>query len=199
MTSAIRHRGPDDADHWRDGELPVALGHRRLSIIDLRPEGRQPMASPEGDLRLVFNGEIYNYLELRSELRDHPYRTRTDSEVILAAYRAWGEACVERFIGMFAFALWDARRRLLFCARDRLGSALGRAVHAVPLGLPATGDGGARDAPPPRHRQRDAFRREPQRRPRDRRARLARRGGSQGDGLSDSARHGRDRLFRVRA
>jgi asparagine synthase (glutamine-hydrolysing) len=121
MTSAQRHRGPDDADHWRDPTLPVALGHRRLSIIDLRPDGRQPMASPEGDLRLVFNGEIYNYLELRSELRDYAYRTRTDSEVILAAYRAWGERCVDRFIGMFAFALWDAHRGVLFCARDRLG------------------------------------------------------------------------------
>jgi asparagine synthase (glutamine-hydrolysing) len=121
MTSVQRHRGPDDADHWQDSTLPVALGHRRLSIIDLRPDGRQPMASPDGELRLVFNGEIYNYVELRSELRDYAYRTRTDSEVILAAYRAWGEACVERFVGMFAFALWDARRGVLFCARDRLG------------------------------------------------------------------------------
>ena len=79
------------------------------------------MAGPDGDLQLVFNGEIYNYLELRSELPDYPYRSRTDSEVILAAYRAWGEGCVERFVGMFAFALWDAQRGVLFCARDRLG------------------------------------------------------------------------------
>lgn len=121
MTGVQRHRGPDDSDHWQDPTLPIALGHRRLAIIDLRPEGRQPMASPEQDLRLTFNGEIYNYLELRAELRDYPWRTRTDSEVILAAYRAWGERCVERFVGMFAFALWDASRRVLFCARDRLG------------------------------------------------------------------------------
>ena len=121
MTEAQRHRGPDDAGHWRDPARAVALGHRRLSIIDLRPEGRQPMASADGALQLVFNGEIYNYLELKDELRDYPYRSRTDSEVILAAYRAWGEACVERFVGMFAFALWDARRGVLFCARDRLG------------------------------------------------------------------------------
>ncbi len=121
MTDVQRHRGPDAAGHWHDDTRPVALGHRRLSIIDLSPEGRQPMASPEGDLQLTFNGEIYNYLELSAELRDYPYRTRTDSEVILAAYRAWGERCVERFVGMFAFALWDARRSVLFCARDRLG------------------------------------------------------------------------------
>lgn len=121
MTDVQRHRGPDDSGHWWDANQPVALGHRRLSIIDLGPDGRQPMASPDGDLQLVFNGEIYNYLELRSELPDYPYRSRTDSEVILAAYRAWGEDCVERFVGMFAFALWDAQRGVLFCARDRLG------------------------------------------------------------------------------
>ena len=121
MTSVQAHRGPDDADHWHDPDHPVALGHRRLSIIDLRPEGRQPMASPDGDLHLVFNGEIYNYLELRVELGGYPWRTRTDTEVIIAAYQAWGERCVERFVGMFAFALWDARRGVLFCARDRLG------------------------------------------------------------------------------
>ena len=121
MTDVQSHRGPDAAGHWHDETRPVALGHRRLSIIDLSPEGRQPMASPEGDLQLVFNGEIYNYVELRAELRDYPYRTRTDSEVILAAYRAWGDGCVERFVGMFAFAVWDARRSVLFCARDRLG------------------------------------------------------------------------------
>ena len=121
MTSVQSHRGPDDSGHWHHPSLPLALGHRRLSIIDLSPDGRQPMASPEQDLWLVFNGEIYNYVELRAELRDYPWRTRTDSEVILAAYRAWGERCMERFVGMFAFALWDAARGVLFCARDRLG------------------------------------------------------------------------------
>ena len=121
MTDVQHHRGPDDAGHWWDANQPVALGHRRLSIIDLGPDGHQPMAGPDGDLQLVFNGEIYNYVELRSELSDYPYRSRTDSEVILAAYRAWGEGCVERFVGMFSFALWDAQRGVIFCARDRLG------------------------------------------------------------------------------
>ena len=121
MTDAIRHRGPDDSDHWHDPAHPVALGHRRLAIIDLRPEGRQPMVDATGRLHLTFNGEIYNYLELRAELADYPWRSRSDSEVILAAYRAWGERCVERFVGMFAFALWDEEKGVLFCARDRLG------------------------------------------------------------------------------
>src|SRR3954470_15347514 len=121
MTDVQSHRGPDASGHWQDEARPVALGHRRLAIIDLSADGRQPMASPEGDLQLTFNGEIYNYLELRGELRSYPYRTRTDSEVILAAYRAWGERCVERFVGMFALAIWDAERGVLFCARDRLG------------------------------------------------------------------------------
>ena len=121
MTDALRHRGPDDSDHWHDPAHPVALGHRRLAIIDLRPEGRQPMVDATGRLHLTYNGEIYNYLELRAELADYPWRSRSDSEVILAAYRAWGERCVERFVGMFAFAIWDEEKGVLFCARDRLG------------------------------------------------------------------------------
>src|SRR3954467_5042482 len=121
MTAVQRHRGPDAAAPGQPPTRPGGPGPRPLSIIDLRPEGRQPMASPEGDLQLVFNGEMYKSRELRAERRGYSYRTRTDSEVILAAYRAWGERCVERFVGMFAFALWDARRRTLFCARDRLG------------------------------------------------------------------------------
>lgn len=101
----------------------IALGHRRLSIIDLSDAASQPMAYGDGSLWLVFNGEIYNYLELRRELAGSGYRfaTNSDTEVILAAYAHWGLACVERFNGMFAFALWDDARQRLFCARDHLG------------------------------------------------------------------------------
>ena len=103
----------------------IALGHRRLSIIDLSDAASQPMAYDNGTLWLVFNGEIYNYLELRQELAGNGYRfaTNSDTEVILAAYAHWGPACVERFNGMFAFALWDDARQRLFCARDHLGTS----------------------------------------------------------------------------
>ncbi len=121
MVRVQHHRGPDDRGRWSDEGAGVALGHNRLSILDLTPRGRQPMLAPEGDLALVFNGEVYNYRELRSELDGWDFRSGTDTEVVLAAYRAWGEACVERFVGMFAFAMWDAKREVLFCARDRLG------------------------------------------------------------------------------
>jgi asparagine synthase (glutamine-hydrolysing) len=120
MVAAQAHRGPDDHGIWIDDKAGVALGHNRLSIIDLSAAGRQPMTDGHG-LWLIFNGEIYNYRELYSELSGFPFRTQTDSEVILAAWRRWGERCLERFIGMFAFALWDERTRSLFCARDRLG------------------------------------------------------------------------------
>ena len=119
MVTIQHHRGPDDSGVYVDGE--VGLGHNRLSIIDLSPAGHQPMSNHDGTLWIVFNGEVYNYLELRAELNDYPYRSRTDTEVILAAYERWGERCVEHFIGMFAFAIWDARCQRLFCARDRLG------------------------------------------------------------------------------
>lgn len=119
MARALAHRGPDDEGAWTGPG--VALAHRRLSIIDLSSHGHEPMASAHGRHVLTFNGEVYNYLELRRELADYPYRSRTDTEVILAAYARWGEACVDRFVGMFAFALWDAERGVLFCARDRLG------------------------------------------------------------------------------
>lgn len=101
----------------------VGLGHRRLSIIDLSPNGRQPMANEEGDLWMVFNGEIYNFRELRSELegKGHRFSSMTDSEVILHAYEEFGRECVERLNGMFAFALWDERAQRLFLARDRVG------------------------------------------------------------------------------
>lgn len=128
MTDAIAHRGPDDAGchvaHYDDPALTVALGHRRLSIIDLSPAGHQPMQSSRGeDLWIVFNGEVYNFLEVRKDLeaRGFAFRSATDTEVILAAYEAWGVECVARLDGMFAFAIWDGRERRLFLARDRIG------------------------------------------------------------------------------
>ncbi len=121
MTACLAHRGPDDVGSWE--EPGIALGFRRLSILDLSSNGRQPMADPEDRYRLIHNGEVYNYVELRSQLEAHGYRFRTgtDTEVILAAYDHWGKRCVERFNGMWAFALWDRRRRELYCARDRFG------------------------------------------------------------------------------
>jgi asparagine synthase (glutamine-hydrolysing) len=152
MTRALRHRGPDDEgyllaasasgqarayrgpdtapqveapplpDQAPDGS-DVALGHRRLAILDLSVAGHGPMPSADGALWITYNGEVYNYLELRDELsgRGHTFRTGSDTEVLLAAYAEWGEDCLARFNGMFAFALYDARRAVLFCARDRFG------------------------------------------------------------------------------
>ena len=119
MLPALERRGPDDAGHWADG--PVAFGHRRLSIIDLSGRSHQPMVDHE--LCLVFNGAIYNYRELRAELkaRGHAFVSGGDTEVILKAYREWGDDCPSHLDGMFAFALWDGLRRRLFCARDRFG------------------------------------------------------------------------------
>ena len=121
MAAELDHRGPDgDGSYAAEG---VALGFRRLAIIDLSEAGNQPFASDDGSLRLVHNGEVYNYRELRRELeaRGHAFRSATDTEVILASYREWGERCVERFNGMWAFALWDEPHRRLFCSRDRFG------------------------------------------------------------------------------
>jgi len=121
MTDAVAHRGPDGSGIYIDGN--VGLGHRRLAIIDLTEGGHQPMKFRGESLVLTFNGEIYNYLELRSELEQAGYvfRSRTDSEVILAAYDRWGETCVTRFNGMWAFAIHDRANRAVFCARDRFG------------------------------------------------------------------------------
>jgi asparagine synthase (glutamine-hydrolysing) len=121
MARALDHRGPDGEGAFSD--TGVALGFRRLAIIDLSDAGMQPFASEDGRLRLLHNGEVYNYRELRRELepKGHRFRSATDTEVILAAYREWGDACVERFNGMWAIAIWDADRRRLFCSRDRFG------------------------------------------------------------------------------
>jgi asparagine synthase (glutamine-hydrolysing) len=121
----VAHRGPDGAG-WREFNSaagPVALGHRRLAILDLSDAGLQPMPDASGRFHLVFNGEIYNYLELRDELRrkGRTFSTDTDSEVLLAAYAEWGEACLERLRGMWAFLIWDGRDERLFAARDRFG------------------------------------------------------------------------------
>jgi asparagine synthase (glutamine-hydrolysing) len=121
MMDQIRRRGPDHGGSWSDGSL--GLGHRRLSIIDLSIRANQPMLDPDLGLALVFNGAIYNYRELRQELAARGYRffSTGDTEVILKAWHAWGEGCVERLHGMFAFGLWDMNRRVLFLARDRFG------------------------------------------------------------------------------
>jgi asparagine synthase (glutamine-hydrolysing) len=120
---ALRHRGPDDAGLWWSADNCVGLGHRRLAIIDLSPGGHQPMQDAGGELCIVFNGEIYNFADLRKDLaaKGNVFRSRSDTEVILAAYREWGTDCLSRLNGTFAFALYDERRRLLFMARDRAG------------------------------------------------------------------------------
>lgn len=121
MTAALARRGPDGAGGYRDGAL--AFGHRRLAVIDLSERSAQPMHDAELGLAIVFNGTIYNYRALRAELQARGYRffSEGDTEVILKAYAAWGEQCVERLHGMFAFAIWDGKKQTLFLARDRLG------------------------------------------------------------------------------
>ncbi len=121
MTDAVAHRGPDGEGHWIEG--PVGLGHRRLAIIDLSPAGQQPMVSADHRYVLSYNGEVYNFRELKAELEALGYwfRSRTDSEVVLYALAAWGADALLRFNGMFALALWDRRERKLLLARDRYG------------------------------------------------------------------------------
>jgi len=121
MNALQKHRGPDDAGTWQSADAAVGLGHRRLTIIDLSTGGHQPMCGPN-DTVITYNGEIYNYLELREQLAgDWSFRTRSDTETILAAYARHGVECPKALRGMFAFGLWDARERRLICARDRFG------------------------------------------------------------------------------
>jgi asparagine synthase (glutamine-hydrolysing) len=126
MTAAIAHRGPDDSGYFeasaRNPDVRVGLGHRRLSIIDLAT-GHQPLASADGSLQIIFNGEIYNFESLRNELiaRGYSFRTRSDTEALLYAYQEWGTECLSRLRGMFTLAIWDARHEQLFLARDRFG------------------------------------------------------------------------------
>jgi asparagine synthase (glutamine-hydrolysing) len=121
MAQTMHHRGPDSRGLF--AAPGVALGSCRLAVIDPRPEGRQPIATEDGLVQLVYNGEVYNYRELRTELEEHGhhFRTATDTEVVLRAYEEWGDRCVERFNGMWALAIWDGRRDRLFCSRDRFG------------------------------------------------------------------------------
>src|SRR6266704_1271073 len=120
MRDVIRHRGPDDEGLFIDGA--VGLGHRRLSIVDVAG-GHQPMTNEDGSLHITYNGEIYNHADYRSELeaRGHVYRTHCDTETILHLYEEHDSDCVQYLRGMFAFAIWDRRKRELFIARDRLG------------------------------------------------------------------------------
>src|SRR5436189_1926471 len=120
MNKALLHRGPDEGGAHIDGSL--GFGHRRLSIVDVA-SGQQPMCNEDGTVWITFNGEIYNYAALREELleKGHLFRTSSDTEVIVHLYEEDGEECVSKLRGMFAFAIWDSRRRSLFIARDRLG------------------------------------------------------------------------------
>lgn len=152
MCDAIRHRGPDAEGTWSEG--PCALGHRRLSIIDLSPDGRQPLLNEDGSIAIVVNGEFYDFEPLRDELiaKGHTFRSRSDSEVALHLYEEHGDAFIERLHGMFALALYDVRRRRLVLARDRAGKkpiyyrllphgvAFASEVHALVTSFP--------DAPP---------------------------------------------------
>ena len=121
MADIMAHRGPDQQGSFVDDD--VSLGHSRLSIIDLSEKGKQPMANEDGSIQIVYNGEIYNFKELRDILEEqgHNFSSDSDTEVIVHAYEEWGVECVKRFNGMFAFAIWDSNKKQLFLARDRLG------------------------------------------------------------------------------
>ena len=123
FTELLKHRGPDDSGVHLEHSIKLSLGHTRLSIIDVGKSGQQPMSNERGDNILVFNGEIYNYKELRGQLQNLGYRFRTnsDTEVILVSYEEWGVTCIDHFRGMFAFCLFDSKRDQLFLARDRFG------------------------------------------------------------------------------
>ena len=123
MRRVLAHRGPDDEGSYTDADGAVALGHQRLAILDLSSRGRQPMSTPDGRLTIVFNGEIYNYLELRDDLQGYgiEFQTSSDTEVLLRAYETWGVGALDRLLGMFAFAIWDRQDQSLVLARDRVG------------------------------------------------------------------------------
>ncbi|NNC94097.1 MAG: asparagine synthetase B, partial [Chitinophagales bacterium] len=122
MSEKLRHRGPDNAGLYFSEDGMVGLAHRRLAVIDLSPEGHQPM-SFQKRYWITYNGEIYNYKEIREFLSSKGFKFQSDSdtEVLLAAYQFWGEDCLQEFDGMFAFAIWDEEAKTLFCARDRFG------------------------------------------------------------------------------
>ena len=155
MCDLQRHRGPDASGVWQSDDHRVALGHRRLSIIDLSASGQQPMADAQRRFHVVFNGEIYNYLELRRELEGQGavFRTQSDTEILLVGYRVWGLQLLDRMVGMFAFAIWDDQLKELLLARDPLGikplyylEASDRLLFASEIGaLRAVADVGAPD------------------------------------------------------
>src|SRR5215204_2192968 len=119
MAESLKHRGPDATGVFVDDE--IALGHLRLSIIDLSESANQPFFDDSNRYSITFNGEIYNFQEVKRSLPEYPFRTDSDTEVILAAYKKYGAGCLSLLNGMFAFAIWDRERRELFIARDRLG------------------------------------------------------------------------------
>jgi asparagine synthase (glutamine-hydrolysing) len=123
MTEVLNHRGPDDSGLWISPDKKIGLGHRRLSIIDLSEAGKQPMSDKDGKLHIVYNGEIYNYLEIRKELekKGYSFKSKTDTEVILYAYKAWGTECLAKLNGMFSFGIYDVDKKKVFIARDRIG------------------------------------------------------------------------------
>ncbi len=122
-TASLAHRGPDDSGLFFDERYGIGLGHRRLSIIDLSAAGQQPMCSEDGSVHIVYNGEVYNFREIRETLgkKGHGFKSSTDTEVILKSYLEWGIECLQKFVGMFSLAIWDSRKQLLYLARDRLG------------------------------------------------------------------------------
>ena len=155
---AQSHRGPDDDGAWADPAQRVALSHRRLSIIDLSAAGHQPMSNEDGTVWITYNGEVYNHEALRSELeaKGHTYRSRTDTETILHLYEEEGPDCVSRLDGMFAFAIWDARRRPA-AARPRPARRQAAALRAA-APRPRLRLGGARDPAPSRRCTRSSTR-----------------------------------------
>jgi asparagine synthase (glutamine-hydrolysing) len=122
-TACLTHRGPDDSGLFFDEGCGIGLGHRRLSVIDLSEAGRQPMSSDDGTVHIVYNGEVYNFREIRDTLekKGHGFKSSSDTEVIVKSYIEWGIECLQRFVGMFALAIWDSRKQCLYLARDRLG------------------------------------------------------------------------------